>query len=246
MVSRVGSIRERSRGVGAHQESILVDDRRGEDAGLGVGEEIERLAARRVHAQRFDLPPLSKLSDQVAHGDARQQRACPCEEVENRATELRIGAVVTRRGGLKLAVLLVDVLTVRLGRGNDLHGAYRECGGEQRREPLHVHEETLRYIGRLEDAFEKFVRSHFTGREGGMTTVWRPRVRIAVPDIDGADADENRRDESTKKGTKRKRAPPTKGPCEHGVKPRSACKVCSACPHGRRRRQCKECGGFAF
>ena len=51
-----------------------------------------------------------------------------------------------------------------------------------------------------------------------MTTVWRPRVRIAVPDIDGADADENRRDESTKKGTKRKRAPRHYGPCEHGVK----------------------------
>jgi hypothetical protein len=69
--------------------------------------------------------------------------------------------------------------------------------------------ETLGSIGRLEDAFEKFVRSHFTGREGGMTTVWRPRVRIAVPDIDGADADENRRDELTKKGTKRKIAPST-------------------------------------
>ena len=55
------------------------------------------------------------------------------------------------------------------------------------------------------------VRSHFTGREGGMTTVWRPRVRIPVPDIDGADADENRRDESTTKGTKRKRAPQHKG-----------------------------------
>ena len=40
-----------------------------------------------------------------------------------------------------------------------------------------------------------------------MTTVWRPRVRIPVPDIDGADADENRRDELTTKGTKRKRAP---------------------------------------
>ena len=103
--------------------------------------------------------------------------------------------------------------------------------------------ETLGYIGRIEDAFEKFVRSHFTGREGGMTTVWRPRVRIPVPDIDDADADENRRNESTKKGTKRKRAPRTKGPCEHGVKYRSNCKVCSACPHGRRRSQCKECGG---
>ena len=77
-----------------------------------------------------------------------------------------------------------------------------------------------------------------------MTTVWRPRVRIAVPDIDGADVDENPRDESTKKGTKRKkRAPPTKGPCEHGVKPRSQCKVCRKCEHGRRRTNCKECGG---
>ena len=63
------------------------------------------------------------------------------------------------------------------------------------------------------------------------------------------------------KGTKRKRAPHTKGPCEHGVKYRSNCKVCSACPHGRWRRRvqgvrwcrnlrarsytlsCKECGG---
>ena len=51
-----------------------------------------------------------------------------------------------------------------------------------------------------------------------MTTVWRPRVRIPVPDIDGADADENRRDELTKKGTKRKIAPRHHGPCEHGVK----------------------------
>ena len=77
-----------------------------------------------------------------------------------------------------------------------------------------------------------------------MTTVWRPKVRIAVPDIDGANVDEKRRDESTTtKGTKRKRAPPTKGPCEHGVKQRSRCKVCSACPHGLRRERCKECGG---
>ena len=73
-----------------------------------------------------------------------------------------------------------------------------------------------------------------------MTTVWRPRVRIPVPDIDGADVDENQRDELTKKGTKRKMH---HGPCEHGVKYRSNCKVCSACPHGRRRERCKECGG---
>ena len=89
-----------------------------------------------------------------------------------------------------------------------------------------------------------FRERHFGGARGGrMTTVWRPRVRIPVPGIDGADVDEKRGDELTTKGTKRKRAPPTKGPCEHGVKYRSQCKVCSACPHGRRRSQCKECGG---
>ena len=73
--------------------------------------------------------------------------------------------------------------------------------------------------------------------------MWRPKVRIPVPDVDGADVEENRREELTTKGTKRKRAPPTKGPCEHGVKYRSNCKVCSACPHGRERYECKECGG---
>ena len=51
------------------------------------------------------------------------------------------------------------------------------------------------------------------------------------------------KEDATVKGTKRKRAPHTKGPCEHGVKYRSNCKVCSACPHGRWRAQCKECGG---
>ena len=50
-------------------------------------------------------------------------------------------------------------------------------------------------------------------------------------------------DDATRKGEKRKGAPRTKGPCEHGVKPRSKCKVCSACPHGKRHRDCKECGG---
>ena len=76
-----------------------------------------------------------------------------------------------------------------------------------------------------------------------MTTVWRPRVRIPVPDIADADVDENRRDELTKKGTKRKRAPKHYGPCEHGAKKRSNCKACSGCPHDRLRRECKECGG---
>ena len=44
-------------------------------------------------------------------------------------------------------------------------------------------------------------------------------------------------------GHEAEESPSTNGPCEHGVKPRSKCKVCSACPHGRRRRKCKECGG---
>ena len=48
-----------------------------------------------------------------------------------------------------------------------------------------------------------------------MTTVWRPRVRIPVPNIDGAEGEVEVPEEANK-GTKRKRAPPTKGPCEHG------------------------------
>ena len=73
-----------------------------------------------------------------------------------------------------------------------------------------------------------------------MTTIWRPHVRRKIPNIDDAKG-EVEVPEEVNKGVKRKRAPPTKGPCEHGVKQRSNCKVCSACPHGRRRPQCKEC-----
>ena len=36
----------------------------------------------------------------------------------------------------------------------------------------------------------------------------------------------------------------TKGPWEHGVKYRSNCKVCSACPHGRRCSQCRSAVGL--
>ena len=67
-----------------------------------------------------------------------------------------------------------------------------------------------------------------------MTTIWRPHVRREIPNIDDAKG-EVEVPEEVNKGTKRKRAPPTKGPCEHGVKPRSKCKVCGACPHGRQR-----------
>ena len=77
----------------------------------------------------------------------------------------------------------------------------------------------------------------------GMTTVWRPRVRIAVPDVGDAENTDTSREELTKKGTKRKRAPYTKGPCEHGVKNRSKCKECGgsgSCEHGRKRSKCQE------
>ena len=77
----------------------------------------------------------------------------------------------------------------------------------------------------------------------GMTTVWRPRVRIHVPDVGDVENTDTSREELTKKGTKRKIAPRHFGPCEHGVKKRSVCKACSGCPHGRRRDKCKECGG---
>ena len=96
-----------------------------------------------------------------------------------------------------------------------------------------------------------------------MTTIWRPHwlikpivpVEEEVPDDDVPDvkveppadddgiSGEDEKTPSEGKGAKRKRAPRTKGPCEHGVKPRSRCKVCSACPHGRQRSRCKECGG---
>ena len=83
---------------------------------------------------------------------------------------------------------------------------------------------------------------------GKMSTIWRPnlgRLRASVAEMEGSESEEEDK-HATKKGTKRKRAPFTKGPCEHGMKPRSNCKVCSACPHGRRRFYCKECGGASI
>ena len=80
---------------------------------------------------------------------------------------------------------------------------------------------------------------------GKMSTIWRPNLgwlRASVAEMEGSESKEEEKN-ATKKGVKRKRAPPTKGPCEHGVKYRSQCKVCSACPHGRERSKCKECGG---
>jgi hypothetical protein len=76
-----------------------------------------------------------------------------------------------------------------------------------------------------------------------MPTIWRPGVRVTLDEYGEVEDTEGGGEEVTKQGTKRKRAPRTKGPCEHGVKYRSKCKVCSACPHGKWRWLCKECGG---
>ena len=78
------------------------------------------------------------------------------------------------------------------------------------------------------------------------TSFWWPDVRVSLDEYDEVEGTERGGEEVTKKGTKRKRAPPTKGPCEHGVKYRSNCKLCSACPHGKWRYACKECNGSAF
>ena len=54
---------------------------------------------------------------------------------------------------------------------------------------------------------------------GGMTTVWRPKVRIPVPEVDdevevGVEVPEE--ELLTKKGTKRKRAPAQRGHASTG------------------------------
>ena len=48
------------------------------------------------------------------------------------------------------------------------------------------------------------------------TTIWRPKVRIDVPDVGDVDDKDTLREESTKKGTKRKRAPSTSGRASTG------------------------------
>ena len=74
------------------------------------------------------------------------------------------------------------------------------------------------------------------------TTFWRPDLEKLRAEAE-AEAELLGDVDAAEQGVKRKRGPPTKGPCEHGVKYRSKCKVCGACPHGRQRTRCKECGG---
>ena len=78
-----------------------------------------------------------------------------------------------------------------------------------------------------------------------MSTIWRPnlgRLRASVAEMEGSESEEEEKD-ATKKGVKRKRAPPTKGPCEHGVKPRSNASCAALVRTGSGASRCKECGG---
>ncbi len=89
--------------------------------------------------------------------------------------------------------------------------------------------------------FKRATAGGALGRGAGMfKLILRPNVSKVLPD---EDVEVEVTEHASSKGTKRKRAHKTKGPCEHGVKYRSKCKVCNACPHGKRRSQCKECGG---
>ena len=90
---------------------------------------------------------------------------------------------------------------------------------------------------------ERRPAGHLDGARGWMPAIWRPNVRVSLDEDVDVDAET---EHASKKGTKRKRAPNTKGPSEHGVKYPSNCKVCSACPHGKKRSECKECGGASI
>ena len=95
-----------------------------------------------------------------------------------------------------------------------------------------------------------------------MTTVWRPRVRIPVPDIDDADARRESERRVDDEGHEAEESPSNEGAvrargeealgrarCAVGVRTDVSaleCKECggaSICEHGRQRYTCKECGG---
>ena len=77
---------------------------------------------------------------------------------------------------------------------------------------------------------------------------WRPnlgRLRASVAEMDGSESGDEEKD-PTKGVNAMEERPSREGALQHGVKYRSRCKVCSACPHGKQRSYCKECGGSAF
>ena len=71
----------------------------------------------------------------------------------------------------------------------------------------------------------------------------QPRPAVRQRRRDGGIGERRGGEGCDQEGRRSRDRPPTKGHCEHGVKPRSRCKVCGACPHGKWRRRCKDCGG---
>ena len=73
-----------------------------------------------------------------------------------------------------------------------------------------------------------------------------PDVKVEPPaDDDGINAE----DGTTPlrgEGREAEESPYDKGAMRARGEVRSKCKVCSACPHGRRRSRCKECGGASI
>ena len=92
-------------------------------------------------------------------------------------------------------------------------------------------------------AMTKTVKSSGKKLFGANDLILHSNVSGVLPD---EDVEVEVTEHASSKGTKRKRASKTKGPCEHGVKYPSNCKVCSACPHGKKRSRCKECGGASI
>ena len=78
------------------------------------------------------------------------------------------------------------------------------------------------------------------GSRRAMSTIWRPnlgRLYASVAEMEGSESEDEEND-ATKKGVKRKRAPPTNGTCARGE---VAVEMQGGCVLGRRRYRCKEC-----
>ena len=113
---------------------------------------------------------------------------------------------------------------------------------------LRMYEGTWYSSGAISDA-----RFPATSRRADLmamrTTIWRPDVRMSLDEngeVEDTEKSGRGGDEEGDEAEESLTRTYTKGPCEHGVKYRSTCKVCSTCPHGRRRSQCRECGGASI
>ena len=173
-----------------------------------------------------DLPPRSARPLRPSSVPRRCRKRCARDASPLRPTTDRAGGCDPRAGR-------------RAGRRRD---APRTREARRRRHHARVPTgvRSKRCSNTLANGGTLFRASHFAGRAGcgwEMTTEWRPdidRLLASVAEMEGADAVKAEVEaddgDGANQGTKRKRAPRTKGPCEHGVKPRSRCKVCSACP----------------